>query len=169
VPLVGILAAAQLLFVWNMVQTVRGVPVRVARPKRRVGDQAAEGAFLLAALAFAALMFAVGLIVGRATKSGGGGGAAPVTSTTVPSTTAIAPTSSQGRQVFTQDCGSCHTLAAAGTSGTVGPNLDKAKPPFRLVVERVTKGRGAMPAFGGQLTDAQIRAVATYVSQSAGR
>jgi len=29
-----------------------------------------------------------------------------------------------GRQLFSDKCGGCHTLAAAGTSGTVGPNLD---------------------------------------------
>ena len=32
----------------------------------------------------------------------------------------------KGQQLFTQKCGSCHTLTGAGTSGTVGPNLDYA-------------------------------------------
>jgi cytochrome c2 len=27
--------------------------------------------------------------------------------------------------VFTSNCGSCHTLAAAGTTGQIGPNLDQ--------------------------------------------
>jgi cbb3-type cytochrome c oxidase subunit III len=31
-----------------------------------------------------------------------------------------------GQKLFTATCGACHTLAAAGTSGTVGPNLDSA-------------------------------------------
>jgi cbb3-type cytochrome c oxidase subunit III len=31
-----------------------------------------------------------------------------------------------GQKLFTQKCGGCHTLAAAGTSGTLGPNLDDA-------------------------------------------
>ena len=66
-------------------------------------------------------------------------------------------------------CVSCHTLADAGSTGTVGPNLDEAMPTKELAVDRVTNGRGAMPPFKGQLTEAQIDAVATYVSTVAGR
>ena len=74
-----------------------------------------------------------------------------------------------GKQVFkTGPCAGCHTLADAGTSGTVGPNLDQAKPPLSLVVQRVTKGAGAMPSFKGQLTDKQIADVAAYVVKATG-
>ena len=73
-----------------------------------------------------------------------------------------------GKDVFTTNCGGCHTLADAGTTGTVGPNLDSAKPPKALVVERVTNGKSPMPPFKGTLTDAQIQAVADYVSSTAG-
>jgi cbb3-type cytochrome c oxidase subunit III len=73
-----------------------------------------------------------------------------------------------GKAVFTETCAGCHTLADAGTTGTVGPNLDQSKPPKTLVVDRVTNGMGAMPPFKGTLTDAQIQAVADYVSSSAG-
>ena len=52
-----------------------------------------------------------------------------------------------GKVVFTTNCGGCHTLSDAGTSGTVGPNLDDAKPDAALVVDRVTKGKGVMPPF----------------------
>ncbi len=31
-----------------------------------------------------------------------------------------------GKQLFQQKCGSCHTLADAGTQGKIGPNLDDA-------------------------------------------
>jgi plastocyanin len=31
-----------------------------------------------------------------------------------------------GKKLFVQKCGSCHTLARAGTKGTTGPNLDQA-------------------------------------------
>ena len=85
--------------------------------------------------------------------SGGGGGGKP-----------------DGKQVFTSaGCSGCHTLADAGSNGNVGPNLDDAKPPKALVVERVTNGMGAMPSFKGQLSEAEIQAVADYVSSAAGK
>jgi mono/diheme cytochrome c family protein len=65
-------------------------------------------------------------------------------------------------------CTACHTLADAGSTGTVGPNLDQAKPPASLVVDRVTHGKGAMPSFEGQLSETQIQDVAAYVSSAAG-
>jgi mono/diheme cytochrome c family protein len=79
--------------------------------------------------------------------------------------------STDGKTIFTTvaGCASCHTLADANSTGTVGPNLDQAKPAEALVVDRVTNGRGAMPSFKGQLTPAQIQAVAKYVSSVAGR
>ena len=74
-----------------------------------------------------------------------------------------------GKAVFTSaGCVGCHTLKDAGATGTVGPNLDDAKPDTELVVTRVTKGMGAMPPFAGQLTDQQIADVAAYVTQATG-
>jgi len=73
-----------------------------------------------------------------------------------------------GREIFVDNCGSCHTLAAAGTSGTVGPNLDESKPSKELAVDRVTNGKGVMPAFRDTLSPEQIEAVAEYVAQNAG-
>jgi mono/diheme cytochrome c family protein len=71
--------------------------------------------------------------------------------------------------VFTSaGCVACHTLADAGATGTVGPNLDQAKPPATLVVTRVTNGKGPMPPFKGQLSEKQIEDVAAYVSSVAG-
>ena len=66
------------------------------------------------------------------------------------------------------DCGTCHTLAAAGSDGTTGPNLDDLMPDKETVEAQVRSGGGGMPAFEGQLSDAEIEAVATYVSESAG-
>jgi mono/diheme cytochrome c family protein len=74
-----------------------------------------------------------------------------------------------GKVVFTSaGCVGCHTLADANAHGTVGPNLDQAKPALSLVVLRVTKGRGAMPPFKGQLSDKQIANVAAYVVKATG-
>ncbi len=75
-----------------------------------------------------------------------------------------------GKQVFAQaGCGSCHTLADAGATGTVGPNLDESRPPRELVVDRVTNGLGGMPPFKGQLSTDEIKAVAKYVASVAGK
>ena len=74
-----------------------------------------------------------------------------------------------GESVFSSaGCGSCHTLEAAGSSGSIGPDLDEAQPDFELAVDRVTNGSGAMPAFDGQLSEQQIRDVAAFVAESAG-
>ena len=90
----------------------------------------------------------------RPPQPGGGGGAG----------------GSDGKAVFASaGCGTCHTLADAGTSGTVGPNLDQAKPSKELAVDRVTNGQGGMPPFKGQLSSAEIEAVAAYVSSAAGK
>ena len=87
----------------------------------------------------------------------------------VAGTGVVAEQPTDGKSIFSANCGSCHTLADAGTTGTVGPNLDDSKPPKDLVVDRVTNGKGAMPSFKGSLEPAQIQAVADYVSGAAGR
>ena len=74
------------------------------------------------------------------------------------------PTS--GKDIFTANCGSCHTLADVGASGTVGPNLDQLKPSFARAQKQVTNGGAVMPAFKGTLTPEQIKAVAKYVAQA---
>ena len=94
--------------------------------------------------------------------------------TTAPSTTTPSPgaagDAAAGKKVFTTaGCASCHTLADAGTNGTVGPNLDEAKPSAALVKQRVTNGMGVMPPFKGQLDETQIADVAAYVSSVAGK
>lgn len=81
--------------------------------------------------------------------------------------TAAKPT--DGKSIFQSNCGACHTLADAGTSGKVGPNLDDIKPTRDTVVRQVTNGGGAMPAFKGTLDEKQIGAVADYVSSVAGK
>ena len=73
-----------------------------------------------------------------------------------------------GKRVFlSAGCASCHTLADAGATGSVGPSLDAAQPSASLVAERVRDGKGVMPSFAGTLSDAEIAAVAAYVSGAA--
>jgi mono/diheme cytochrome c family protein len=76
-----------------------------------------------------------------------------------------------GKEIFlgASACTGCHTLADAGSTGTVGPNLDDAKPSFELAYDRVTNGQGGMPSFGTSLTDQQRADVAAYVSSVAGQ
>jgi cbb3-type cytochrome c oxidase subunit III len=71
--------------------------------------------------------------------------------------------------LFESNCGSCHVLADAGTSGTIGPNLDQAKPTLQKAITQITNGGGAMPAFKGQLTKKQIRVLAQYLVRVAGK
>jgi mono/diheme cytochrome c family protein len=102
-----------------------------------------------------------------------------------PATTAPAPTTTSGpsqgggggnaqlaagKKVFeTAGCSGCHTLADAGSTGNIGPNLDQLKPSESAVQHQVENGGGAMPAFKDSLSAAQISAVATYVSSVAGK
>ena len=151
-------------------------------PKRNPGFPVTLTAFLLvSSLFFVAQMGAVFWVTStqevetEAVEVVGGGETTPVETTpaeTTPAETTPAGgegDTAAGKAVFASaGCGSCHTLAAAGSNGTVGPNLDQAKPPSDLVVMRVTNGQGAMPPFKGQLTEQQIADVAAYVSSVAG-
>jgi cytochrome c6 len=79
-----------------------------------------------------------------------------------------AKSSTNGKDIFVANCGSCHTLADAGTNGTVGPNLDQLKPSQNVAKNQVINGGGGMPAFKDTLTPQQITAVAKYVASAAG-
>jgi len=72
-----------------------------------------------------------------------------------------------GKAVFASaGCGSCHTYSKAGSSGSIGPNLDDLAPSFDTVVRQVTNGGGPMPSFKDQLSEQEIRDVAAFVSGS---
>ncbi len=78
------------------------------------------------------------------------------------------PSASGGKELFTQNCANCHTLAAAGANGQLGPNLDQLRPGPDLVKAQTENGGGAMPSFKGKLTPEEIQAVADYVAENAG-
>jgi mono/diheme cytochrome c family protein len=104
------------------------------------------------------------------------------TTTTKRTTTTGSTTTASGPPVFpagnagngagvyaSAGCGSCHTLAAAGSTGTVGPDLDHQQLTVAQVETQVYYGGGDMPPFGGpngSLSNQQIADVATYVSQN---
>jgi mono/diheme cytochrome c family protein len=94
----------------------------------------------------------------------------PATQTQSQSTRTTAPAKGpDGAEVFASaGCASCHTLKAANANGNVGPNLDDLKPEFETVQGQVENGGGGMPAFKGDLSQAEIDAVARYVSANAG-
>jgi cytochrome c6 len=75
--------------------------------------------------------------------------------------------STDGKALFKGKCGSCHTLSAAGTAGTFGPNLDELKPVKDRVLAAIASGPGPMP--NGLYEGAEAETVATYVSSSAGK
>ena len=94
-------------------------------------------------------------------------GTLPAATTSEQPTSTLEGDATNGAKVYSSaGCGGCHTLEAAGSTGSVGPNLDQSKPDAGLVVDRVTNGRGAMPSFQGQLDDEQIQDVAAYVVAS---
>ena len=61
-----------------------------------------------------------------------------------------------GQKLFVDNCGNCHTLAAAGASGKVGPDMDQLRPGPDLVNAQVNNGGGGMPALKGSFTPAKI-------------
>ena len=128
----------------------------------------------------AALLVLLACSVGLA-GCGGGEEVSPTPETivgTLPAATTAEETSTEpesnvegdpanGAKVFASaGCGGCHTLEAAGSTGNVGPNLDDSQPDESLVIDRVTNGQGAMPAFADSLSEQEIADVAAYVAES---
>ena len=149
------LGAAQLLFVWNMVQTFRGRPHPTKEKEKAVGFGLATGA---------AVALIVAGIFGELIR----GGDTPIQPPAASGGTTTTPAGgADGAQVFAANgCVGCHTLAVAKATGTVGPNLDQTKLTEALVITTITNGRNAMPSFKGTLTPEQIEAVAKYIKGS---
>ena len=73
------------------------------------------------------------------------------------------PDLKQGKILFVAACGGCHTLKAAGTRGTTGPNLAEEPKSFGGIVEQITFGGEGMPALGQGLSRLQVANIAAYV------
>jgi cytochrome c6 len=145
------------------------------------GGRGLKWFLVLTVLLFVAMMTAVAVFARESEEEAGGeregttpAETQPATTETQPATTETQPPTgagdpAAGKEVFASaGCGACHVLADAGTSGTVGPNLDQAKPSRELVIERVTNGKPPMPSFKDQLSEKQIEDVAAYVVQATG-
>ncbi len=154
VPITVVLAAAQLLFAWNIVQTIRG------KQRKEAAWQGSAKAIIVGIVA----LTVAGL---------GGWAAVRATNDSTPAAVTTTPTettpNAAGKATFASTgCGGCHTLADAGTVGSVGPNLDELKPSASVVSAAVTNGKGAMPSYKTTLSEAEIADLAAYVSQAAG-
>jgi mono/diheme cytochrome c family protein len=130
-------------------------------------------------------LIGVGVVVPKTTTAipkgaaggGGGGGTTTTPKTSTAPSTSGAPDKplagmpvgnpANGASIFSSaGCAACHTLAAAGSTGTAGPNLNTAKPTLALIEFRVKNGGLDMPPFGSSLSNQQIADLATWVYQS---
>jgi mono/diheme cytochrome c family protein len=125
--------------------------------------------FLLVSVLFFVGMLAAVLTLGKEREAAKAANPATTTSTQPTSTTGAPAKAPQGdpvagRSVFASaGCTGCHTLKAAGATGTVGPNLDQLKPPYARIVRQVEHGGKIMPPFAGRLSATQIHDVAAFV------
>jgi cytochrome c oxidase subunit 1 len=149
-----LIGLAQLVFVWNIVQTMRG---RVRRDDEQsvLRDERQLVLGFTLSIAFVVPLFAVAIdqretAEPQAARAGASGGGA-------------------GQELFVQSCGGCHVLQAAGSSGTTGPSLDALQPDSARVLRAIEQGgagTGNMPP--KLLQGAEARQVADYVARQAG-
>ncbi|GGG55553.1 sulfite oxidase [Pseudohongiella nitratireducens] len=106
----------------------------------------------------------------NATAAGSTPTPAAAAGTAASSSSSLSAEATAGRDIFLTQvqpgCGVCHTLADAGTAGAIGPNLDTLKPSVDQVMRAVRQGVGAMPAFGAQLSETEMRALSVYVAEA---
>ena len=163
-----LLIVAVTFILWSLI-TALWVPKRFPGFPRRL-----DLFLVLSAVLFVGQMSAVVWVTGTqeveaevAAPPTGGGGTGAGTTTEAEGAGGDAEA---GKKVFlTAGCTACHTLADAGATGQVGPNLDQLKPTAAMVAAIVPNGRGAMPAFGDKLSATDIKNVAAYVSSVAGK
>lgn len=129
-------------------------------------------AWLLGFVAGAAILAAMAItyVIGFNRGEDEGGGVVEATKTKPAAEEPAPAEEGPGKDLFAADCGSCHTLAAADTSGTAGPNLDDLGPDEAQVLSAIENGgagSGAMPP--GLLQGEEAQQVAAFVSSSAGQ
>jgi cytochrome c oxidase subunit I len=170
IPLIAVLALVQLLFVWNIYKTFRGhtsaatdrLTLAGVPPHPRTSAGLQAGAIVGTIVVLSALAYG-GWALGEANKDPNR------TNTYVP---ALLPAANDGmnaeglRIFIDSGCGGCHVMSAAGTTGAVGPNLDELAPDQARTQAAVANGIGAMPAFAGQLNEAEIEAVSSYIEEA---
>jgi cytochrome c oxidase subunit II len=103
-----------------------------------------------AALASAVVVLAVGI------RDGSGATGATGATTAAGPPTAARPEDQSGRTVFVRmGCGSCHTLAAAGSAGSIGPDLDErlGRHTRESLIARITAAPSATESFSAMPTD----------------
>ena len=156
--------AAAVLVVFSLV-------VSIVIPRRDPGFPGKNiGIFTAVAITLVVIVLATVEIVGEAHEAEGseGGGESVPAETDGGEGGSAEGDAAAGEAVFTANCGSCHTLEEAGTTGTVGPNLDESTLDVDAVVTQVENGGGGMPPFGGQLSEEEIANVAAFVVASQG-
>ena len=170
----GLIALAWIVF---------SLAVAMVIPRYRQSFPKNVGSFLaLCAVFFAAMLFAVFYFGKESHESEAAAPETPAQTQTGVTETQGATTGTEteseggsadlaaGKAAFEKgSCGGCHTLADANANGTVGPDLDTLKPDEATVAHQVENGGGGMPPYKGTFSDAEIHAVAAYVSQVAGK
>jgi mono/diheme cytochrome c family protein len=153
-------------------------------PKRRRNEYTAEAFLILFVLFFASAAGVAGYAIGHSVGEDDDNTPAAAETTTQATTSEEATTEEEttteeqttgetneaggvpeGEAVFeSAGCGACHTFAPAGSSGTVGPNLDNVNLTEAQVQQQVENGGGGMPAFKDRLSQAEIREVSRFVA-----
>lgn len=153
VPFVIITALGQVVFAYNLIQSLRG--------KRFVGRET-----VLRSAGLTASLLAGALVIGGSAVAVHEQGAGE---TAKKPELATAGSEEATKQLFVENCGSCHTLSAAGTQGQVGPNLDTVRLDEAAIVAAIKNGgagTGTMPK--DLLVGQEAQDVAAYIAKEAG-
>lgn len=109
----------------------------------------------LGAMGVAGMAFAVPSVVAQDTEAEGAAEVAPLTDAEIDAS----------RTLFSQyGCGSCHSFADANGYGHIGPSLDGNEAlSVEYVTQIVSNGQGAMPSFGGMVSEEELETLAKYI------